>query len=229
MRAKEYYTLATIISITLVIISFIVANALGNIRKAERFVSVRGLAEKQVIADQALWPLNFRATGSTLSEIYAKVESSQKHTLKFLKDQGFTDEEIHVKQVNIQDTSTNTYSQRETVRYIADAGVLIRSDKIKLIKDSLQQTNKLIAKGVSLSSGSVEYTFEKLNDIKPEMIEEATKEALKAAKRFAKDSGSKVSKIRRAHQGLFTIDSLHYYTPEIKKIRVVIDMEYSIN
>lgn len=228
MKAREYFTITIIIAITLIVISFIFANALGKIRRAERFVSVRGLAEKQVLADQALWPLNFRATANTLNEIYAQVESSQKHTLKFLKDQGFSDEEIHIKQINIQDTTANTYSQRETVRYIADAGVLVRSDKIELIKNSIQKTNTLIAKGVSLSSGSIEYTFTKLNNIKPEMIEEATKEALKAAKRFAKDSGSKVSKIRRAYQGLFTIDSIHYYTPEIKKVRVVIDMEYFI-
>lgn len=217
-----------IFALALVLASFILAGALEKIKNGSRYVSVRGLSERQVVADLALWPVKATATANTLPEIYRQIETSQKLIQDYLLAKGFKAEEINVKQPRIDDRQAQLYNNYEVnqQRYIADFGVLIRTNNIKLVKDAMQGISELVGKGVSLSSNEIEYLYTKLNEIKPEMIEEATLEARKAADKFAKNSRSRIKGIKYAYQGIFTIEPIHYYTQELKNVRVVTDIEY---
>ncbi len=217
------------ICITAIICSFLVAGALGNIRQQARYVSVRGLSEREVLADQALWPVKSSAAANSLGEIYNQIDSSQKSIVSFLKAKGFTDEEIIISQPQVSDRQAQLYYENNGVnnqRYIAEITVLLKTNKIDQVKKASQEISELVGKGVTLTPTTVEYVYTKLNEIKPEMIEEATKEARKAAEKFAKNSGSWIGGIKYANQGLFTIDPVHFYTQERKNIRVVTDIEY---
>ena len=87
-------------------------------------------------------------------------------------------------------------------------------------------------KGVGFSEGDyasyTQYLFTRLNEVKPEMVEEATVNARQVAEKFANDSGSRLGKIRRANQGRFTIASRDSQHPHIKRVRVVSTIDYNL-
>ena len=94
------------------------------------------------------------------------------------------------------------------------------------------EQSELLKQGIAIIGGDweykVSYDFTGLNDVKPQMIEEATKNARLAAEKFAKDSNSKLGKIKHASQGQFSIEDRDANTPFIKHIRVVTTIDYSL-
>ncbi len=217
------------VCITVIICAFLIASALGNIKKQDRYVSVRGLSEREVIADQALWPVKSSAAANSLAEIYTQIDSSQKAIVGFLQAKGFSNGEIMISQPQVSDRQAQLYYDNNSgnnQRYIAEISVLLKTNKIEQVKKASQEISELVGKGVTLTPTNVEYVYTKLNEIKPAMIEEATQEARKAADKFAKNSGSWIGGIKHAYQGLFTIDPVHQYTQERKNVRVVTDVEY---
>lgn len=227
LRLEEKITV--IVCVTILLSALLLTAAISNIRTGARFVSVRGLSEREVTADLALWPIKATAAANTLPEIFSQISNNQKFIVEFLKAKGFTDDEINITQPQVTDRQAQLYYENNNAssqRYIAEIGVLLKTSKIDKVKKAGQEIGELVGKGVTLSSTSVEYLYTKLNDIKPAMIEEATKEARKAAEKFAKNSGSMLGRIKHANQGLFTIEPVHFYTQEQKNIRVVTDIEY---
>jgi len=215
--------------LTIILAAGIFAGAIAKLRLGTKTVSVRGLSEREVIADLALWPVKASATANTLPEMYKQIDDSQKRMKEFFLKQGFTEEEINIRQPKIDDRQAQLYNEYQnpgSQRYIAEFGMLIKSKKIDNVKKTVKGIGELVGQGVSLSSNDVEYIYTKLNEIKPQMIEEATTEARKAADKFAWNSRSFITGIKHAEQGLFTIETVHYYTQEVKNVRVVTTVEY---
>ena len=155
---------------------------------------------------------------------------------QFLVEAGFAEEELSQSAPRIRDTQSEiSYGQQAPpkFRYIAQATVLLRTGKVPLVKQTVEKSGELIGKGIVLVGENygrtTEYLFTGLNMVKPEMIREATKNARAAAEQFAKDSGSKVGKIKTATQGLFTISDRDMNSPDKKQVRVVTTVEYYLS
>ena len=222
-----------IISFALIISAATLACGMTKIAKASRTVSVRGLAEREVPADMATWRVSFSVSGNDLPALQREIISKTKIVLDFLGEYDLNEGDYSVLSPEITDTTTNIYldqSQRK-FNYIAKQTVLVRTEKVSKAKAASIDTIDLMGKGVALSSdydNKVKYEFNGLNEIKPEMIADATKNALLAAEQFAHDSGSKVGKIMSASQGLFSIDDAAVGLEDIKNVRVVTTMVYSL-
>lgn len=181
-------------------------------RAADRYVEVKGLAEREVTADLALWPLRFVASGNDLATAQAQITRSYDQVMEFLKRHGIDASATHLQNLQVSDSNTNQY-QREGMgpRFVIDQTIIVRLNKPEVIRDASQRVGELIAAGVVLSQGGEywssgpTYVFTRLNDLKPAMIAEATANARAAAEQFARDSGSAVSGIRQANQGVFVI------------------------
>jgi hypothetical protein len=201
-------------------------------RATDRYVTVKGLAEREVDADLAIWPITFKVADNDLSPLQRGIDSGRDAIKAFLLESGFTEEEISFSAPSIIDTEAQQYSNRNEskYRYIAEATVTTRTGKVGQVRKTMEESRKLIGKGVVLAAKSwenpTEFLFTNLNEIKPAMIEEATKDARRAAEKFAQDSGSKVGKIRNASQGYFSISDRDRNSPEVKKIRVVTTVQY---
>lgn len=222
---------ALLLSLALVAAAQLLANGIAKARMAERFVTVRGLSEREVDADLALWPISFTVSENDLSALEQRLEASRKAIAQFLTGRGFSVEEFTVSAPQIMDLQSNPYgdARQSRFRYRGQATVLLRSTKVALVKESIERSNELLAQGVVLTAdgmGRPEYLFTSLNDIKPAMIEEATKSAREAAAKFAADSQSRVGEIRRATQGLFSINDRDFHSPDRKVVRVVTTVEY---
>jgi len=221
-----------IVSLSIVIAGFFIGQTNWNSLKNNRKVQVKGLSEKEVKANLAVWPMQITITDNNLTNLNTKIEFQKKKVLGFFKSKGFTDLEINIGISNITDTKANLYnnSPKQNFRYLSKTDITLRTTDISKIKSAQMESINLASEGILINSKNqwrpVEYLFTDLNSIKPEMIEEATKKAKEVAEKFAKDSNSKVGKIKSATQGLFTINDRDSNTPDIKTVRVVTTINY---
>ena len=184
-------------------------------RVADRFVEVKGFSEQIVKSDYASWQLNYRANANDLETALKNIEDSQGKVVKFLEANGFEKSEMEMGQVKITDRQANPYGDNReftTARFIVDSSVAVRSKKVDNILTASQKTLDIAKQGVVIAGDYMvppNFEFKGLNDLKPKMIEEATKDARRAASQFAKDAGASVGSISgdmntesstRAHQ-----------------------------
>ena len=213
--------------------AIILSVGMSHIIKQDRTVTVRGLAEREVPADLAVWPLTFSTGSNSLSTLMTEVSAKTKKVESYLKEHGLEPSDYTVQAANINDTTTNMYISRDerSFSYIAKQTILVRSPKVELVKAALEDSLKLAGEGIAVAQeydSKISYEFTGLNEIKPEMIAEATQNARAAAEQFARDSKSRVGKIKTATQGLFTIDDAAVGLEERKNVRVVTTIEYSL-
>ena len=203
------------------------------------FVTVKGLAEMDVRADLGVWDIKYVVTGNDLSIAQKEVEDQRKIVVSFLKDMGFKDDEVTIKRSEINDLMASPYrTDTPTNRYILSQNIEVSSNNVDLVDKAINSTSTLIAKGIVLDNNAyspVAYIFTKINEIKPQMLEDATRNAAAAAAEFAKSSNSKVGKIRQATQCVFSIlkrretaSSVEMNSIE-KKVRVVSTIEYYLD
>ena len=224
-----------LISLSVVIAGFFIGNMHKTGKKYDRYVQVKGLSEREVQADLAVWPINITLAGNDLKSLKVKIEKQNQQIYDFFIEQGFEKNEISQGSTNISDAHANQYNSNainREYRYIVQSEFTIRTNNIGLLQKSLSESLELIANGILLGSKNqwrpIEYIFTGLNEIKPSMIEEATKNAREVAEKFALDSNSRVGKIRVARQGLFTINDRDANTPEIKTVRVVSTIDFQL-
>ncbi len=180
-------------------------------RMLDRVVTVKGLVERDVVADMAVWQMDVSSAGDDLAVTQLQLENSVAAIKKFLTGKGFPDQEISIAPIRVFDRKATQYAEQKEgqARYIMQNTVVLRSSNVNLVQNVSRLTNEIIRAGVVLSSergcNGPSFLFTKLNEIKPQMLVEATQNARKAAEQFAADSGSVVGKIKRAQQGVFSI------------------------
>ena len=225
----NWKTEAIIIAIGLVILGGSIEDGIEK----ERMVTVKGLAEMEVPANKVTWPLVYKEVGNDLGTLYDKIKTTNRTIINFLKDKGITENEISVNAPEIIDMQAERYNTNPVpYRYNVTTVITVTSQQVDLVRSLISEQGELLKQGVAIIGGdyryNVEYDFTGLNDIKPQMIEEATKNARESAMKFAKDSDSKLGKIIRANQGQFTIGNRDVHTPYIKHVRVVTTIDYSL-
>ena len=186
----------------------LIKQGLTSFRTADRYVTVRGLATREVDADLGVWALRHAATSNVLDDARAQIEKDNALIRDFLAEQGITANAVSVLQIDSQDLLAQQYrpDNIENGRYVLTETLVVRTEAVDVLAKATQNMNQLLARGVVLSNTSAPaYLFTKLNDVKPEMIAEATKNAREGAEQFASDSGQKVGAIRNASQGYFEI------------------------
>ena len=228
---KDLKTIILSVSVSVIASAVILSVGLSNIARADKTVSVRGLAEREVDADLAVWPLTFSLGSNDLTELQKDILAKTEIVKSYLAEYELSSDDFTVQSPSITDNSMNPYMDKNQVRYtyIAETVVLVRSSKVEQVKKAQSDSLKLMSDGIAVSKdykSKISFEFTKLNDIKPQMIAEATKNARTAAEQFARDSGSKVGKIKRASQGLFSIEDAAADLSERKTIRVVTTVEY---
>jgi hypothetical protein len=213
-------------------------------KSESRTVTVKGLVEQIVKADQSVWVLRFRRAGSDIGDIHSKISADRDAVVAFLKEQGFTDEEISRQPIHTIDKWAREYdqSQTERYRYLVTGSVVVTTANVDQVAKVLGETERLLKSGVVLDgqyegSANPRYTITKFNELRPQLLAEATKNARLTARQFASDSGVSVGRIRSANQGNIQIfgtdgnDESAPYSPTstpVKKIRVVSTFEFEL-
>jgi hypothetical protein len=227
---RRWLASAGIIAIGLIAGGYLLGNGLLRAHEAERSVTVRGLAERDVKADLATWTLSYSATTQDLATAQASVDRDTSSIRAFFKELGFPADAIQPSAVNVTQFTTDGVPS-STVRQ----RLSLRTTDIKRAQAAVKRQFELVRRGVVLEEGSgMAYTFTRLNDIKPEMVAEATKDARAAAEQFANDSGTSVGGIKNATQGYFSVEARDGDTgggwgaadSPFKKVRVVTTIDF---
>ena len=197
----------------------------------KRVVNVKGLATQEVMADHVIWPLVIQDVDNDLIKLYSSMDSKSKEIVKFLKDGGIQESEISTTAPTVYDRNANRYSNEYIAhRYQMQQVVTVSSDNVELVRQLILKQGDLLKKGIAISGNDydhqVQYDFNGLNELKPQMVEVATRNAREVAQKFADDSGSKLGKIQTASQGQFSIYDRDSNTPWIKNVRVVTSVTY---
>lgn len=218
------------IGIGILLSGIFIGNGFQKSRTTDRYVTVKGLAEKEVDADMAIWPITFKEAGQDLLSLQKMVDSKREIITQFLLEKGFQKEDISHSAPKIFDSYAELYNNNQQgPRFRIQKTITLRTSNVKLIKETMELSGELVAEGIVLSESwenRTEFLFTNLNDIKPEMIRDATINAREAADKFAEDSGSKVGKIRKATQGFFNIRDRDANSPDKKVVRVVTTIEF---
>jgi uncharacterized protein len=211
MNGGKGVVAAVLLAVGIALAGFFIGQGFLKGRAADRYVTVKGVAERDVKADLALWPLRFVSTNDDLTQAQSRITQSHDECLAFLKKQGIDPAGVGVQRLDVSDLLANPYRNGPVEsRYIISETLMVRTNDTATVERASQAISELVEAGVVLSSdGGMEsgptYLFTGLNTLKPEMIAEATAQARRAAEQFAKDSGSRIGKIRQANQGVFEI------------------------
>ena len=235
MKTNEKIVAACVIGFAIIVMGFALRSGIVAFKDMDRSVTVKGLAEKEVKADKVTWPLVYKELGNDPADMYDLLTQKNKKVLAFLKSAGIKESDISINPPVISDRQADNYSNEiMNYRYKATSVITVTSTEVDKVRTLMRRQSELMKQGIALvteeySGNGVVYEFTGLNKVKPDMIEEATKNARKTAQKFADDSGSSLGEIRNAQQGQFSIEDRDANTPYIKRLRVVNTVEYSIN
>lgn len=216
-------------------LGYLLAGAAIDVKLFDRSVTVKGLSEREYIADIVIWPIQFTAAGNDLESLYNSIDENTARIEKFLTDKGVDTKEVTFTSPAINDKSAQLYGndQVPAFRYTAMQIVTVYSENIELVRSIMGSLSELGKQGIVFTGTNyqfqTEYIFTRLNEVKPEMVDEATRKAREVAEKFAENSNSKLGKIKRATQGQFTISSRDNNNPHIKKVRVVSTVEFYLS
>ncbi len=227
--------LGIFIFLGLAALGYLLGNAAIKYKEYERTVTVKGLSEREYEADIVIWPIQFTQAGNDLQNLYRSIEASTSKIKDFLSKNGISSDEISFSSPAITDKSAQQYGNNAGAefRYTAIQTVTVYSNNINSVRSVMGNLSELGKKGIAFTGrdyqSQTEYIFSRLNEVKPEMIEEATRKAREVAQKFAADSKSTLGKIRKAYQGQFSINSRDKNNPHIKRVRVVSTVEYYLS
>lgn len=233
---------SVILAAGIALAGFFVSQGFLGARMADRFVTVKGISEREVKADVAIWPLRVVASDDDLAKAHAQIEASVEQIRAFLERHGIDTATAQVSGFSVSDAQANQYggSGDRGNRFVINQTLVLRSSEPQKVMDASAKVGELVAAGVVLSSGGEyggggpTFIFTGLNDLKPAMIAEATARAREAAEQFARDAKSRIGGIRRANQGTFEIlarDRAPGITEEgqlAKTVRVVSTVDYNL-
>jgi hypothetical protein len=232
--SRSSLILGAFICAGLALMGYLLGSSAIRFREYERVVSVKGLSEREMPADVAVWPIRFASASNDLTALYSTMEANTRQISDFLISAGFVASEITAGGPAVTDRFAQEYGSNERVqlRYVANQTITVYSRKIDLVRASQNNLAELGKRGIAFGgheSQQTQFLFTKLNDVKPAMIEEATRKAREVAEKFANDSRSKLGKIKSANQGQFSVEDRDSNTPYVKRVRVVSTVDYYLS
>lgn len=235
MKNVQSLAPSAIIAVAVVALGFTLRSGIVAFKDMDRTVVVKGLSEKEVKADKVTWSLKYKELGNDPSSMYDLLEQKNAIVKAFLTKAGVKEADISINPPVIVDRQADNYGNDiMNYRYKATSVITVTSKEVDKVRELMRRQSELMKQGVAIvgeeysDGGGAVYEFTGLTKIKPEMVEEATKNARATAQKFVDDSGSTIGKIRSAQQGQFSIEDRDGNTPYIKHVRVVNTIEYSL-
>lgn len=227
--------LGLLIFLGLTALGYLLGRSVLEFKQLERSVTVKGLSEREVVADTVIWPIEFTLADNDLGNLYQQLEQQARRIEAFLVEHDLPATAISISPPSLVDKSAQQYGAgpRAEFRFVATQTVTVHTEQVDRVRAVMQSLSELGKQGIVFSGGRYEsrpqYLFTQLNDLKPGMIEEATQNARQVAQKFAEDSQSRLGKIRKADQGQFSIRDRDSSNPQQKIVRVVSTIEYYLS
>ena len=224
---RKNYILGVSIVLAAFVLGLMLVWTVRTLKSFDDTVTVKGLCEREVPADNVVLRINYTAQDNSLIELRSTVEKNDRAIIDLIKKAGISEDEIKYTTANFNDRFDDGWvSDNIKFRYTARQTVSVFTSNMDAVRKLQRTIDGDLLKQDIISSTYADYKFNGLNEIKPSMIAESLEKARESAEEFAKNSHSKIGKMRTASQGYFEIDDLDENTPQIKKVRVVTTVEY---
>jgi len=215
---------------------YAVSEGLQRFRMADRTVTVKGLAEKAVDSDYAIWMLSFRRAGNDFNGVQEALKADRQGVIDFLKSHGFSDEEIEIKPLKLQDLLARDYAQNNLpFRYNGEGRVLVKTARVTVVEKTALGLDPLNQAGIQLDGDASvpKYQLRGFNDIKGVLLSDATKNAKEQASKFASEAGASLGELKNANQGVIRMsgddgNDFDDGSSRVKRLRVVSTFEYTL-
>lgn len=226
---ENHLIAAAIIAVGIFCLGWFIKAGIDDFANKDRKVTVKGLAEREVPADKVTWSIGTKVTGDNLPLLYESINHRTTQIKDFLKQNGIEEKEITVNPPSISDLEAREWGDNnKNFRYIVSTTITVATNKVEQVNKAIFKQAELLKQGVAIDNSDAQYEYASFQQMKPEMMAEAIKNAQKTAEQFAEASHSKLGKIQTAGQGQFEIDNRDQNTPYIKKLRVVTTITYSL-
>ena len=220
---------AALIAVGIICLGWFLKAGIDDFANKDRKVTVKGLAEREVPADKVTWSISTKVTGNDLPMLYESINLQTTKIKQFLKRNGLDEKEITVNPPSISDLEAREWGDNnKNFRYIVSTTITVATKKVEEVKRAIFEQAELLKQGVAIENSNAEYEYASFQQMKPEMMAEAIKNAQKTAEQFAEASNARLGEIQTAGQGQFEIDDRDQNTPYIKKLRVVTTITYSL-
>lgn len=224
-RIKE----SLILAVGIIVLGLCIKSGINTFANKDRKVTVKGLAEREVNADKVTWSISTKETGNDLPALYERINVQTDKIKAFLKANGISEQEITVNAPTVTDLEAREWGDNQkNFRYIINTTVTVATNKVKEVNQTIYKQGELLKQGVAIDSSYPNYEYASFQQMKPEMMAEAIKNAQKTAEQFADASNAELGNIQTAGQGQFEIEDRDQNTPYIKKLRVVTTITYSL-
>ena len=226
---KKEIISSALIALGIVCLGWFIKAGIDNFTEKDRKVTVKGLAEREVPADKVTWSIGTKVTGNDLPQLYESISYQTQKIKNFLLKYGLPEKEITVNPPSITDLEAREWGDnRRDFRYIVNTTITVATNKVEEVNKAISKQAELLKQGVALGENYPQYEYASFQQMKPEKMAEAIKNAQKTADQFAEASNSSLGRILTADQGQFSIDNRDENTPYIKKLRVVTTVTYSL-
>ena len=230
MKLKGWILEAAILAAGVIVMGLCLKTGIDNYVNKDRKVTVKGLAEREVNADKVTWSISTKETGNDLPALYERINVQTDKIKAFLKANGIGEQEITVNAPTVTDLEAREWGDNQkNFRYIINTTVTVATSKVKEVNQTIYKQGELLKQGVAIDSSYPNYEYASFQQMKPEMMAEAIKNAQKTAEQFAEASDAELGHIQTAGQGQFEIEDRDQNTPYIKKLRVVTTITYSLD
>ena len=220
---------AAVIAVGIICLGWFVKAGIDNFANKDRHVTVKGLAEREVPADKVTWSIGTKVTGNDLPMLYESINLQLDKIKSFLKQNGLDEKEITVNPPTINDLEAREWGENnKSFRYIVSTTITVATGKVEQVNKAIFRQAELLKQGVAIENSDAQYEYASFQQMKPEMMTEAIRNAQKTAEQFAQASNARLGEIQTAGQGQFEIDNRDENTPYIKKLRVVTTITYSL-
>ena len=220
---------AALIAVGIICLGWFQKAGIDDFANKDRKVTVKGLAEREVPADKVTWSIGTKVTGNDLPMLYEGINLQTDKIKRFLKQNGLDEKEVTVNPPSISDLEAREWGDNnKNFRYIVSTTITVATGKVEEVKKAIFQQAELLKQGVAIENSDAQYEYASFQQMKPEMMAEAIKNAQKTAEQFAEASNARLGEIQTAGQGQFEIDNRDQNTPYIKKLRVVTTITYSL-
>ena len=220
---------AALIAVGILCLGWFIKAGIDDFANKDRKVTVKGLAEREVPADKVTWSIGTKVTGNDLPLLYENINLRTTKIKDFLKQNGIEEKEITVNPPSISDLEAREWGDNnKNFRYIVSTTITVATNKVEQVNKAIFKQAELLKQGVAIDNSDAQYEYASFQQMKPEMMAEAIKNAQKTAEQFAEASNARLGEIQTAGQGQFEIDDRDQNTPYIKKLRVVTTITYSL-
>ena len=229
-RMKENRLVAAaLVAVGIICLGWFVKAGIDDFANKDRHVTVKGLAEREVPADKVTWSIGTKVTGNDLPMLYESINLQTDKIKRFLKQNGLDEKEMTVNPPTINDLEAREWGENnKSFRYIVSTTITVATGKVEQVNKAIFRQAELLKQGVAIENSNAQYEYASFQQMKPEMMAEAIKNAQKTAEQFAEASNARLGDIQTAGQGQFEIDNRDENTPYIKKLRVVTTITYAL-